>query len=118
MSNSLKPNKRGRAWVEIDLDALAANLKDIRSNLPINCEIMAVVKANAYGHGALRVAERMLKEGINTFAVATVAEGVQLRETVADEYILVLGYTHPEDMQLLSEYRLAQLVVDGKYARN
>ena len=116
MNSIVTPYERGRAWVEIDLNALAKNLADIRSKLPANCEIMAVVKADAYGHGITRVAERMIYEGIRTFAVATVAEGVELREIVTDETILVLGYTHQEDVYLLSEYKLTQLVVDGAYA--
>jgi len=112
-----KPLERGRAWVEIDLDALAFNLADIRSNIPESCEIMAVVKADAYGHGFEKVAERMVIEGINAFAVATVIEGIQLRKCVPDGEILVLGYTHPEDTRWLSEYKLTQLMIDKDYAK-
>ena len=51
-----KPQICGRAWIEIDLDALTLNLTDIRSKIPENCEVMAVVKANAYGHGVEKIA--------------------------------------------------------------
>ena len=113
-----KPFERGRAWIEVDLDALAHNLADIRSKIPDTCEIMAVVKANAYGHGVEEVARRLVCEGIGAFAVATVSEGVELRDYVHDGDILVFGRTHPEDAKILSDLKLSQLVVDGAYAKS
>jgi len=112
-----KPLERGRAWIEIDLDALAHNLADIRSGIPESCEIMAVVKANAYGHGIEGIVSRMVNEGIKSFAVATVIEGEELRKFLSDEEILVMGYTHPDDAFWLSKYDLTQLVVDGIHAK-
>ena len=112
-----KPSERGRAWIEIDLDALAHNVADIRSKAPDDCEIMAIVKADAYGHGLERVAKRLLNEGVKAFAVATVIEGIKLRSCAPVEDILVLGYTQPEDAALLERNNLAQLVVDGAYAK-
>jgi len=112
-----RPLERGRAWIEIDLDSLAFNIRDIRSNIPKDCEIMAVVKANAYGHGIKGIAGRMVDEGIKTFAVATVCEGEELRKYVPDGEILVMGYTHPEDAKWLSKYRLTQLTVDSSHAK-
>ena len=106
-----------RAWVEIDLSALAYNCTQLRSLLPHGCELMAIVKADAYGHGAERVAERLWDEGVKAFAVATVSEGVRLRENGLDGDILVLSYTHPKKAALLSDYRLAQLIVDGAHAK-
>jgi len=111
-----KPLKRGRAWIEIDTDALAHNIADIRSKSPKNNEIMAVVKANAYGHGVGAIAERLVEEGIKVFAVSTIAEGVQLRQHVPDGDILVMGYTHPLDAGLLNKNNLIQLVADGVHA--
>ena len=113
-----KPQKRGRAWAEIDLDALAHNLADIRSKIPEKCEVMAVVKANAYGHGVEEVAGRLVREGIKSFAVATVTEGVRLRKCVPDGSILVMGYTSPKDARCLNGSKLSQLVVDGEHARS
>jgi len=112
-----KPIDRGRAWLEIDTDALAHNIADIRSKSPTNNEIMAVVKANAYGHGVEPVAERLLKEGVKTFAVATVAEGKQLRQYVPDGDILVMGRTHPLDAGVLNKNNLIQLTADGAHAK-
>ena len=112
-----KPSARGRAWVEIDLDALAKNAVDICSKIPAGCELMAVVKADAYGHGAQRVAARLVMEGVKSFAVATIAEAVQLRECVPEGDILVLGCTQPQDAEYLDNYRLSQLVIDGWHAK-
>ena len=106
-----------RAWVEIDLGALAYNSAQLRSHLPKGCNLMAIVKADAYGHGAERVAERLWDEGVKAFAVATLSEGIRLREKGLDGDILVLSYTHPRDAALLSDYRLAQLIVDGAHAK-
>ncbi|MCL2249187.1 MAG: serine racemase VanT catalytic subunit [Oscillospiraceae bacterium] len=106
-----------RAWVEIDLDALARNVLDIKSKISSDCEIMAVIKADAYGHGVGRVAERLVREGVNTFAVATLAEGAEVREHTDSSNILVLGYTHPADAEYLVKFRLSQLVVDAEHAK-
>jgi serine/alanine racemase len=112
-----KSLKHSRAWAEIDLDALAHNLADIRSNIPNNCEVMAVVKANAYGHGDKKVAKRLIREGVNTFAVATLTEGIRLRKYVPDGDILIIGYTCPEDATFLYKNKLTQLVVDATHAK-
>ena len=117
LDNTLKSSDCGRAWVEIDLGALAHNVAELRSRLPCGCELMAVVKADAYGHGAMQVAAQLQLEGVESFAVATVGEGVSLREGGLAGDILVLGYTHPDDAALLSAYRLTQLVVDGAHAK-
>jgi len=117
MENVKGPLKRGRAWVEIDLNALAINLADIRSNISDDSEVMAIVKANAYGHGVEKVAERLLNEGIKAFAVATVTEGIQLRKHIPQGSILVMGYTQQRDARCLKESKLSQLVVDGAHAK-
>jgi len=112
-----RPLERGRAWIEIDLDALAHNLTDIRKRIPENCDIMAVVKANAYGHGVEEIVGRMVDEGVKSFAVATITEGEELRSYISDEEILVMGYTHPGDAYFLSKYDLTQLIVDNTHAK-
>jgi len=115
--NAQMPFVYGRAWVEIDLDALARNAAELRSQLPESCELMAVVKTDAYGHGAAKAAARLQDEGVRAFAVATVGEGASLRETGIKGDILVLGYTHPADVRILSDNQLIQLVIDGACAR-
>ena len=111
------PCEYNRAWVEIDLDALAHNANEVRSLLPSGCELLAIVKSDAYGHGAERVAERLQREGVGTFAVASVSEGVRLREYGVEGEILVLGHTFAKDAALLEEYNLTQLILDGAHAK-
>ena len=80
-----------RAWVEIDLSALANNVREIKRLLAPNTAIMAIVKADAYGHGAIDVARTVLAEGVEWLAVATVPEGIELRQAGIEPPILVLG---------------------------
>lgn len=80
-----------RAWVEIDLSALAHNVHQIKSLLAPDTTMMAVVKADAYGHGAIDVAQTALAEGVEWLAVATVPEGIELRQAGITAPILVLG---------------------------
>ena len=106
-----------RAWVEVDLDALAHNAQELRSHLPHGCGLMAVVKSDAYGHGATIVAQRLWKEGVKSFAVATADEGVSLRKSGLKGDILVLGYTFPSEAVVLETYGLEALVVDAAHAK-
>ena len=106
-----------RAWMEIDLNALDENYAQLQKLLPENCEIMAIVKADAYGHGAERIAKKLREEGVNSFAVATVVEGVKLRESGLDGEILILNYTPPQYARLLHDNNLTQLLIDSFYAR-
>ena len=117
MNSIYTPSENGRAWIEIDLSALTHNAAELRARLPRGCELMAVVKTDAYGHGAAMIAKRLRDEGVSAFAVATVSEGVILRKNGIDGEILVLGYTHPKDAKILSDFRLTQLAVDGAYAK-
>ncbi|EST51787.1 amino acid racemase [Brevibacillus panacihumi W25] len=88
----------------------------MQSILPSTCKFMAVVKANAYGHGDVQIAKELNRAGIFSFAVATLAEGVTLRKHGIKGDILILGYTHPKDIPSLKRYRLIQTVVDYSYA--
>jgi len=117
MYNEIMPSDDGRAWVEIDLDALGHNASKISSHLPYGCELMAVVKSDAYGHGIVQCAKRLHAEGVKIFGVATIVEGIGLREAVPNAEILIFGYTHPKDAKFLHEYSLCQIVVDGTHAQ-
>jgi len=108
---------RGRAWLEIDLGRLRHNVRAIKGTLPQGCELMAVVKGNAYGHGDVEVAGELGRAGVRAFAVATAQEGIRLRRHGIDGDILVLGYTHPDGFAGLACYDLIQTVVDADYAR-
>jgi alanine racemase len=80
-----------RAWVEIDRSALKYNVRQIRSLLSANTAMMAVVKADAYGHGAIDIAKTVVAEGVEWLAVATVTEGIELRQAGIVAPILILG---------------------------
>jgi alanine racemase len=87
---------RGRAiWAEIDLGAIEKNVAAIKSSLSGGAEVMAVVKANAYGHGAVRAAKAALAGGATWLAVNVADEGVQLRRAGIGCPILILGYVPP-----------------------
>ncbi len=85
-----------RAWVEINLSALAHNVRQIRSLLAPNTQIMAVVKADAYGHGSIDIARTIIAEGVEWLAVATVTEGIELRQAGIVAPILILGGVNSE----------------------
>lgn len=117
---SLRPTQLqagGRAWREIDLEALAHNAQILRRSLPPEETLMAVVKADAYGHGAVPSARCLQKAGVRAFAVACPAEGIVLRKAGIRGLILVLGYTNPAEASLLSHWRLTLTVVDLDHAR-
>lgn len=78
---------------------------------------MPVVKADAYGHGAVLIARELSRYGVKAFCVASVSEGVELRRNGIRGLILILGYTHPEQFSLLRRYRLTQTVLDSAYAK-
>src|SRR5712692_2331051 len=85
-------NNTGRpTWAEIDLDALASNLRVIRQHLGHDVKVMAAVKANAYGHGAVECARRLAAEGVDWFGVALPEEGRELRRAGITKPILCLG---------------------------
>ena len=113
----VRPDDQGRAWVEVDSGALRQNAESLHSILPGGCELMAVLKCEAYGHGAVKAARLLNGCGVRAFAVACAAEGVQLRRAGVRGVILVLGWTAPESFECLARYRLTQTVTEPDYAR-
>lgn len=105
-----------RAWIEIDRKALQHNAEQLQKLLPASCRLMAVVKADGYGHGAIEVARALEKTNVHAFAVATLSEGIALRQGGILGEILILGYTNPDEAHMLRRYRLSQTIVDGTYA--
>jgi alanine racemase len=97
-------------WAEIDLNALACNINEIRRITSAQAKVMAVVKANAYGHGAVEVSRTVLAGGADWLGVARVDEGLSLREAGIDAPILILGYTPPEQSFEVVRGRLSQAV--------
>lgn len=106
-----------RAWIELHLENLRWNVQKIRSLLPPQCRFMAVVKANAYGHGDALTAKYLYQMGIRCFAVASLDEGIHLRTQGIKGKILILGYTSPENAGYLAKYHLMQTIVDEDYAK-
>lgn len=106
-----------RAWVEIDLAALSYNVQQLRQIISPRTQLMAVVKADAYGHGAITVAQTSLASGASWLGVATVPEGIQLREAKIAAPILVLGATHTrEQIHALQEWKLQPTLCSPKQA--
>jgi len=105
-----------RAWIELDKEALTHNIRRYQSLLPDGCEIMGVVKANAYGHGARAVASHLSSLGIRHLATATLDEAVHLREWGIPGEILILGYTDAGSFPLLAEHDLTQTATCAAHA--
>lgn len=91
----LKQNHR--AWVEVDLSAVQHNVRQLKSLLTAPTELMAIVKADAYGHGAIDVSQAAIKAGATWLGVATIPEGIQLRCAGITVPIVVLGATNGID---------------------
>ncbi|WP_209343813.1 serine racemase VanT catalytic subunit [Flavonifractor sp. AGMB03687] len=108
----LRPSPTARAWREVDRNALIHNAQVLRQALPPGCSLMAVVKAEAYGHGGASTARILRRAGVGAFAVACLAEGIALRRHGVSGTILILGYTPPEEAPLLRRWRLTQTVAD------
>ena len=109
---------RKRFWAEIDMDAARENFLHIRSRLNSETRLCCVVKANAYGHGALYVSRLYEELGADTFAVSNIEEAMQLRKGGIKGDILILGYTPAECAEYLLEYRLIQTVYSYEYAQS
>src|SRR4051794_21937952 len=104
-------NPTGRpTWVEIHLDNLAANFKQVRNLVSPTARVMAVVKADAYGHGAVACAQRLAQEGAEWFAVAIPEEGVELRAAGITQPILCLGGFWGDQARICLQQRLTPVV--------
>jgi alanine racemase len=99
-----------RCWAEIDLAALERNLRLIRASLPAHMRYVAVVKADAYGHGLQQAAARLMHAGTDLFAVANLAEAAALREIGPGWPILLLSPLLPEEDAYLADYDLIATV--------
>lgn len=106
-----------RAWVEIDLDALAYNYRVIRHTLAPDTKLCCVIKANAYGHGALTVASLYETLGADYLAVSNIEEALELRLGGITLPVLILGYTSPESARVLADHGISQCVFSAEYAR-
>ena len=107
-----------RAWAEISLPKLRKNVEIIRSLNSAGTEIMAVVKADAYGHGDEHIVRCLAEQcGIKYFAVSNLDEAIAVRNFAPDADILILGYTPPEYAHEIASYNIIQGVVSTEYAQ-
>ena len=107
-----------RTWAEIDLDALAQNFREVRKAADPKAMVCCVVKADAYGHGAVRVAREFASLGADWFAVSNLEEALQLRQAGIETPVLVLGYTPADKAGTLSRENISQCVYSLEYARD
>jgi len=101
---------RRPTWAEIDLDNLASNFKKVRERVSPAARVMAIVKANAYGHGAVECVRRLAKEGADWFGVALPEEGVELRAAGISQPVLCLGGYWPGQAALCVQQQLTPVV--------
>ena len=104
------------AWVEVDLGALRNNTQALRRLIDRDKQMMCVIKADAYGHGAVECAKVMRRAGADQFAVATVTEGVELREAGIREPILILSQPPIETVQRIVDYDLMPSLFEQDFA--
>lgn len=105
-----------RAWAEIHFENLEHNVRALRRLLPAGCELMAVVKAECYGHGGYAIPVYLNQMGVRAFAAATIDEGIRLRKYGVRGEILILGYTSIWRAKELKKYDLTQTLIDFDYA--
>ena len=105
-----------RVQANIDLDAIYFNIKNVRDRINKDTKIMAILKADGYGHGAVAVA-KVIDELVDAYGVAIVEEAIELRKSGVDKPILILGVTNPEQYSLLVEYDVTQTVFSYESAK-
>ncbi|MCR5272683.1 MAG: alanine racemase [Lachnospiraceae bacterium] len=99
-----------RTWAEVDLDALENNYRRIRKHIGENVKFLGVVKADAYGHGAIQVSKLLEKLGADYLAVSSIDEALELRLNEVKLPILILGHTPKEQVDRLIEFDITQAV--------
>src|SRR5512139_3154047 len=95
---------------QIDLDALAHNFRQLRKRVPKGVKILAVVKADAYGHGALPISRKLENMGVEYLGVAIAQEGMELRKGGVRAPILVLGGIYGGDIEKIFRFNLTPVV--------
>ena len=98
------------AWAEVNLDALAHNMREVRRLADKDALVTAVIKADGYGHGAKKIAQTLLDNGTDRFAIAVLDEGIELREAGLKVPILIMGFTDKERAEEIISHSLEQTV--------
>lgn len=105
-----------RSQAEISFNALLSNYRIYSSHLPKDCRVMAVVKANGYGHGDTEVAKVLAGRGVTDFAVSNITEAIRLRDAGIKGQILILGYTPVDRANELEKNDITQTLLSEEYA--
>ena len=112
------PQSYYRCWVEVDLDALRHNIAAIRSRLRPETGLIAVVKADAYGHGLPQIAGVLMQCGVNTFAIANLSEALVIRQVGGSGWpILLLGSSFPFEVEKIVEQQITPTISTIEEAR-
>ena len=106
-----------KTWMEIDLDMIEHNYNTIRSHVPTSAGVCCTIKADAYGHGAIRVGKLLEELGGYFFAVSNPEEAIELRKAGITKPIMVLGYSPVEITELLAKYNISQCVHSYEYGK-
>ncbi|MGE0051337.1 MAG: alanine racemase [Arcobacter sp.] len=104
-------------WAEINLDNLAHNMREVRRVTNKNSKITAVIKADGYGHGAVAIAETLLENGADRFAVATLSEAIQLKTSFPNIETMILGYTPENLAKEVIEHNIIQTIYTIEQAK-
>lgn len=99
-----------KTWAEINLAAIRFNIKNIQKKLGKNIELMAIVKCNAYGHGAIEVSRQALNLGVKALGVSSLYEGIELRDVFKDIPIIVLSSGMSGQAEEFIEHSLSPVV--------
>jgi len=110
MKDSSKLMKMRNTWAEIDLDCIAHNISEARRIIPRSTRIAAVLKANAYGHGAVQVAKTLIENKVDYIAVACLTEALELRRHYKEIPVLIMGYTPDEHLSIAVENNITMTV--------
>lgn len=105
-----------RSWAEIDLEQIKLNYEAYMREQPSDAKVIAVVKADAYGHDAVPVSKMLMSLGVDFFAVSNLNEAIQLREGGIAGEILILGYTPPQCAEFICKYDLIQTLICEEHA--
>ena len=112
----LKSEQKYRSWVEVDLDNFISNLREIKRLIGPQVDFMQTVKADAYGHGLIPVAKKLISSNVDFLGVASIDEGIELRNAGIKIPVLVLGLILKKDIGPLFAYQLTPTVCDRKMA--
>jgi len=113
---TLKTEQKYRSWVEVDLDNFISNLREIKRLIGSQVDFMQVVKADAYGHGAIEISNAALKNGARLLGVANADEGIQLRISGIDAPVVILGPSTAGEIDEIIKYKLTPSVSDIFFA--